>query len=77
MLSLKWLATYLCLAGIALTSYNIYPMNIVLSAIGSAMWAWAGWKQRDNPLLIVEAVAVFFYVSGLITWMTQHREYLS
>lgn len=52
-------------------------MNIILSGVGSAMWAWAGWKQRDNPLLIVEAVAVFFYVSGLITWMTQHREYLS
>lgn len=69
MLGFKWLATYLCLAGIALTSYNIFPMNIVLSGVGSAMWAWAGWKQRDNPLLIVEAVAVFFYVSGLLTWM--------
>lgn len=69
MLLFKWLATYFCLAGIALTSYNIYPMNIVLSVIGSAMWAWAGWKQRDNPLLIVEAVAVFFYASGFITWM--------
>lgn len=77
MLSLKWIATYLCLSGIALTSFNIFPMNIILSGVGSAMWAWAGWKQRDNPLLIVEAVAVFFYVSGLITWMTQHREYLS
>ena len=77
MLSLKWIAAYLCLAGIALTSFNIFPMNIILSGVGSAMWAWAGWKQRDNPLLIVEAVAVFFYVSGLITWMTQHREYLS
>jgi len=69
MLFFKWLATCLCLVGIALTSFNIYPMNIVLSAIGSALWAWAGWKQRDNPLLIVEAVAVFFYASGFITWM--------
>jgi hypothetical protein len=69
MLLFKWLATCLCLVGITLTSFNIYPMNIVLSAVGSAMWAWAGWKQRDNPLLIVEAVAVFFYASGFITWM--------
>jgi len=69
MLFFKWLATCLCLVGIALTSFNIYPLNIILSAIGSAMWAWAGWKQRDNPLLIVEAVAVFFYASGFITWM--------
>lgn len=69
MLVFKWIATYLCLAGIALTSFNIYPMNIVLSGVGSAMWAWAGWKQRDNPLLIVELVAVVFYISGMISWM--------
>lgn len=69
MLLFKWFATCLCLAGIALTSFNIYPMNIVLSAVGSAMWAWAGWKQRDNPLLIVELVAVVFYISGMISWM--------
>jgi len=69
LLAFKWVATYLCLAGIALTSFNYYPINIVLSAVGSAMWAWAGWKQRDNPLLIVELVAVFFYLSGMISWM--------
>jgi hypothetical protein len=69
MLLFKWFATCLCLAGIALTSFNIYPLNIILSAVGSAMWAWAGWKQRDNPLLIVELVAVVFYISGMISWM--------
>jgi len=70
MLAFKWFATCLCLIGIALTSFNIYPINIVLSGVGSAMWAWAGWKQRDDPLLIVELVAVVFYVSGMISWMT-------
>jgi hypothetical protein len=69
MLAFKWFATCLCLFGIALTSFNIYPLNIILSAVGSALWAWAGWKQRDNPLLIVELVAVVFYISGMISWM--------
>jgi len=69
MLAFKWFATCLCLIGIALTSFNIYPINIVLSGVGSAMWAWAGWKQRDAPLLIVELVAVVFYISGMISWM--------
>ena len=69
MLAFKWFATCLCLAGIALTSFNIYPLNIILSGVGSALWAWAGWKQRDNPLLIVELVAVVFYISGMISWM--------
>lgn len=69
MLAFKWFATCLCLFGIALTSFNIYPLNIILSGVGSALWAWAGWKQRDNPLLIVELVAVVFYISGMISWM--------
>ena len=69
MLAFKWFATCLCLFGIALTSFNIYPLNIIFSAVGSALWAWAGWKQRDNPLLIVELVAVVFYISGMISWM--------
>lgn len=69
MLAFKWFATCLCLFGIALTSFNIYPLNIILSAVGSALWAWAGWKQRDNPLLIVELVAVFFYASGFINYL--------
>jgi hypothetical protein len=63
---IKWLGTLLCLTGICLTSFNVYPTNIVLSLIGSALWTYAGWKQQDTPLFLVEAVAVVFYVSGVI-----------
>ena len=63
---IKWAGTILCLIGIALTSFNIYPINIVLSLIGSALWMWAGWAQRDMPLFLVEAVAVVMYTAGAI-----------
>lgn len=63
---IKWLGTILCLAGIGLTSFNIYPLNITLSLIGSALWTWAGWKQKDMALFLVEAVAVAFYMAGFI-----------
>ncbi len=62
----KWLGTLLCLTGIALTSFNIYPANIVLSLIGSALWTWAGWAQKDMALFLVEFVAVVCYVAGVI-----------
>ena len=65
---IKWAGTILCLAGIGLTSFNIYPANIVLSLIGSALWTAAGIIQRDIPLFLVEAVAVLFYLAGLITY---------
>jgi hypothetical protein len=66
MKGIKWLGTILCLIGIALTSFNIYPANIVLGLIGSALWSWAGWAQKDMALFLVEVVAVVCYVAGVI-----------
>ena len=67
MFIIKWLGTILCLAGIALTSFNVYPINIVLSLIGSVLWTFAGWAQKDTPLFLVELVAVIFYIAGILT----------
>lgn len=66
---IKWLGTILCLCGIFLTSFNIYPLNIVLSLIGSTLWTVAGIIQRDAPLFLVEAVAVVFYMAGMINYI--------
>ena len=67
--AVKWTGTILCLLGIGLTSFNIYPLNVFLSLIGSALWTWAGWIQRDTPLVLVEGVAVTLYFMGAITWL--------
>jgi hypothetical protein len=61
----KWAGTVLCLIGIGLTSFNVYPLNLVFGFIGSLLWAWAGLVQRDYPLLLVEGVAVVLYGAGL------------
>ena len=66
MKTVKWLGTLLCLTGICLTSFNVYPINIILSLIGSALWTCAGWAQKDTPLFLVEAVAVVMYLAGVI-----------
>lgn len=71
MIVIKWSGTILCLLGIAFTAFNIYPLNIVLSFIGSGLWAFAGLLQRDAPLFLVEAVAVVLYFSGMITYMVK------
>lgn len=68
MILIKWLGTILCLMGIWLTAFNFYPLNIIFSLIGSALWTVAGFLQQDAPLFLVEAVAVAIYFSGLITW---------
>jgi len=66
---LKWIGTILCLIGIALTSVNIYPLNIFLSLIGSAIWTLAGIYQRDMPLILVEAAAVAMYFFGVVLYI--------
>jgi hypothetical protein len=68
MLIIKWLGTTLCLIGIALTSFNIYPANVFFSLVGSALWTLAGFLQKDPPLFLVEAVAVAIYVAGAVAF---------
>jgi len=69
MILIKWSGTILCLIGIALTSFNIYPLNLFFGLVGSALWTFAGFLQQDAPLVLVEAVAVIIYVMGVITWL--------
>lgn len=67
--SLKWYGTTLCLIGIALTSFNVYPLNIVFGLVGSGLWTAAGYAQDDTPLVLVEFVATVLYAVGLITYV--------
>jgi hypothetical protein len=63
---MKWTGTGLCLIGIALTSLNIYPLNLWFGLVGSGLWALSGVQQRDYALFVVEAVAVLMYLGGLV-----------
>jgi ABC-type siderophore export system fused ATPase/permease subunit len=63
---IRWSGTVLCLIGIALTSLNIYPINLLFGLVGSFLWTVQGYLYRDNALLIVEAVAVLMYLAGIL-----------
>ena len=75
LITVKWLGTTLCLVGIALTSFNIYPANIIFSLIGSVLWTMAGILQRDAPLVLVELVATILYFGGLILYVYSQLYY--
>jgi hypothetical protein len=68
---IRWSGTILCLIGIALTSLNIYPSNLLFGLVGSFLWTVQGYLYRDYALLIVEAVAVAIYFLGVITYTPQ------
>jgi len=68
---IRWSGTVLCLIGIALTSLNIYPLNLVFGLVGSFLWTVQGYLYKDNALLVVELVAVLMYLGGLFKIYTQ------
>ena len=72
---LKWLGTTLCLIGIAFTSFNVYPANIMFSLIGSIMWTLAAILQQDTPLFLVESIAVVLYIGGVISYVYEKLHY--
>jgi hypothetical protein len=64
---IRWGGTCLCLVGIALTSLNIYPLNLLFGLVGSFLWTVQGYLYRDNALLLVELVAVLIYLAGIVS----------
>lgn len=67
--SIKWLGTTLCLIGIALTSFNVYPLNLFFGLIGSGFWTLAGVLQNDAPLVLVEFVSTVMYAIGILSYV--------
>lgn len=65
---MKWTGTALCLIGIALTSLNIFPLNLWFGFVGSLLWTIAGYRDKDYALFTVEAVAVLMYFFGIINY---------
>jgi predicted anti-sigma-YlaC factor YlaD len=62
----KWLGTILCTIGIALTSFNIYPLNIFIMFVGTGIWCAVGTLQKDWPLATGELISVILYASGIV-----------
>ena len=69
LIGIKWLGTTLCLIGIALTSFNVYPLNLLFGLTGSALWTLAGILQQDAPLFLVEVVSVAMYMLGILVYV--------
>lgn len=63
----KWSATVIIMAAVALTSGNwFYPWNILLYFVGNILWIWAGIIWQQWPVIIVNAFANVILVVGYI-----------
>ena len=62
----EWGSTIILLCGAALTSLNIYPMNVFLSLAGNLGWLVVSVMWRKPSLIVIQLVITVIYVAGLI-----------
>ena len=63
---IKWVSSIFIIVGMALTSANIFPLNIYIHGIGVTGWLIVGMLWHDRALIFLNAVAIFVYVTGLL-----------
>ena len=62
---LEWGSTFILLCGAALTSLNIYPMNVFFSLAGNLGWLVVSLIWRRPSLIVIQLVISLIYVAGL------------
>ena len=63
---LKWASSVFIIIAMALTSANLYPINIVFHLIGVGGWLVVGMLWHDRALIFLNGVAIFVFATGLL-----------
>ena len=63
---IKWIASVFLIAGVILTSDNIYPLNLFFHAAGMFGWFIVSILWNDRALLVINAVSLAILINGLV-----------
>lgn len=63
---IKWVSSIIIIIGMALSSANIFPLNIIVHGVGVTGWLVVGLLWHDRALIFLNTVAVFVYLTGLL-----------
>lgn len=63
---LKWLATFVTIAGAICTSINMYPEGPALLNLGAFIWLIVSIIWREWSLIIINATLLMIYTVGLV-----------
>ena len=63
---LEWSSTVILTIGVALTAWNIYPMNVYFSLAGNVGWTIIGFMWRKWSLIVIQGVLSLIYIIGLL-----------
>ena len=62
---IKWFSSIVLMAGILLTSNNIYPLNLYFHFVGIGGWLIVGILWNDRSLIVVNTFAIATLLSNL------------
>lgn len=62
----EWASSIVLLGGVALTSFNIFPLNLWVLFFGNLAWVILGWIWRKWSLIAMQLVITLIYVVGII-----------
>ncbi len=63
---IKWVSSVFIIIAMALTSANVFPLNIVFHLLGVTGWLAVGLLWHDRALIFLNGVAIFVFLSGLL-----------
>lgn len=63
---IKWIVSVFLIAGVILTSNNIYPLNLFFHAAGMFGWFIVSILWNDRALLVINAVSLAILINGLV-----------
>ena len=61
---IKWAGTVATAVGVALTAFDVSPLNKLVGLLGSIGWFWAGYRMREPSLYLLNALFVVLYLVG-------------
>lgn len=64
--SIEWAATITLILGVALTSWNIYPSNIYMSAVGNFLWLLMALHWKKWSLITIQVFILLLYLGGVL-----------
>jgi len=67
----KWTASAFLICAFAFRSTQAFPfLDLCFSLVGVSGWLWVGLLWKDRALIILNAIAVFILLTGLIRHFT-------
>ena len=64
--TIKWISTFLVLAGILLTNLNLYPFNIFIHGLGAVGWTFTGYMSSDRAIITNFGLQIPIFLVGYV-----------